>query len=88
VPYRIEFAPGAARDLRGLPRQVQERLRPPIDGLAMEPRPPQAVKLAGSDELYRIRAGDYRVVYAVRVEVLVVLIVRVGHRREIYRDRR
>jgi mRNA interferase RelE/StbE len=85
VPHRVEFAPAAARDFAALPRSVQVRLRPRIDALADDPRPPGVEHLAGGDDLYRIRVGDYRVVYSIEGDVLLVLVVRVGHRRDIYR---
>lgn len=55
-----------------------------LDGLTQTPIPPTARKLTGLEDLYRIRVGDYRVVYTVRHQVLVVLVVAIGHRREIY----
>jgi len=60
-------------------------LRPRIDALADGPRPAGAKKLKGGGELWRIRVGDYRIVYAVRDRILLVLVVRVAHRREVYR---
>ena len=76
--YRIEFAPAAARQFRKLPRDAKRRLRPVIDALATDPRPQGSKKLAGEDDLYRVRAGDYRVVYAIEAAALLVLVVRVG----------
>lgn len=82
---RIEFTSRAARAFRKLPLDVQRRLDPAILALAANPRPPGCVKLSGEDALWRIRVGDYRVVYQIRDDVLLVLVVNVGHRREIYR---
>ena len=75
--------PSAAREFRRLHGSLRERIRSAIDGLAMDPRPAGVVKLAGRDD-YRVRVGDYRVVYAVDDE-LVVLVARIAHRREVYR---
>jgi len=61
------------------------RLRPHIDGLATNPRPPGAKKLKGVAEAWRIRIGDFRIVYEIRDRILLVLVVRVAHRREAYR---
>lgn len=83
--YRIEFAPTAKRQFDRLSRDLKERLRPHIDALAADPRPSGVRKLAGSEGLYRIRVGDYRVIYEVRDDELLVLVVRVGHRRDVYR---
>ena len=85
MSYELIFHPGALREFDGLPRVAQERLRGAIDDLAEEPRPRGAVKLTDADA-YRVRIGPYRVAYAVRDERLVVLIVKVGHRRDVYRE--
>lgn len=84
-PYRIEYLPAALRDLRKLPRQAQLQVAPVIDALAGEPRPSGVVKLHGTDDLYRVRSGDYRIVYRVQDDVLLVVVVTVGNRREVYR---
>lgn len=88
VLYRVEFAPAAAREFRGLSADTQRRLRPRIDALAVEPRPREATLLRGADDLYRLRVGDYRILYAIRPSVLLVLVIRIGHGREIYRRTR
>lgn len=87
MSYTVELRPAATRALEALPRVAQERLRGKIDALAGDPRPPGCVKMAGEDDLWRIRVGSYRVVYTVRDDVLVVLVVKIGHRREVYRSR-
>lgn len=83
--YRIEFAPAAARAFRALPVAVQRRLSPKIDALATTPRPPGVVNIRGEQNLLRLRAGDYRIVYQVQDDALLVLVVRIGHRRDVYR---
>ena len=85
MSYQIEFSRHADRQFRSLSSQVQRRLRRKIDTLAVSPRPKGSEKLSGADQLYRIRVGDYRVVYAIQDARLVVLVVKVGHRREVYR---
>jgi mRNA interferase RelE/StbE len=86
VTYRLEFTPAANRQFRKLPKQVQARLTSHIDALAQNPRPPGVEKRTGKDS-YRLRVGDYRILYEVQDKVLLVLVVRVGHRREVYRRR-
>jgi mRNA interferase RelE/StbE len=83
--YAVEFAPSAARAFRKLESAVQRRIASAIDALALRPRPAGAVKLAGGDDTFRIRVGDYRVVYIVENRILRVVIVRVAHRKEAYR---
>ena len=83
--YRIELIPAAARQLADLDQRERRRVSRRIDILAENPRPSGAKKLVGGQDLWRIRVGDYRVIYAIRDEVLLSLIVRIGHRRKIYR---
>lgn len=83
--YQIEFSRQADRQFRNLPSQIQQRLKSKIDSLATTPRPHGSEKLSGADLLYRIRVGDYRIIYVVEDDRLLVLVVKVGHRREIYR---
>jgi mRNA interferase RelE/StbE len=85
VAYRITFTPEASREFSSLPKDVQRRIDPRILALADNPWPPGSKKLKGMKNLHRIRIGDYRVVYQVQSDVLLVLVVRIGHRREIYR---
>ena len=84
--YRVLLRPPAQKFLRKLrDKSLTARLIAAMRGLASQPRPPGCEKLVGPDNLYRIRVGDYRIVYQVRDEVLLVLVVKIGHRREIYR---
>jgi mRNA interferase RelE/StbE len=85
MAYTIEFSPSANREIGKLVRGIQGRVRARIDALAANPRPPGARKLKSRDELWRIRVGDYRVVYEIRDRVVLVLVLRVAHRREVYR---
>jgi mRNA interferase RelE/StbE len=85
VSYQIEFSPRAKRDFAGLPHSAQISLKSKIEILAAEPRPRGSKKLSGSLNIYRIRAGDYRVIYEIDDNKLIVLILRAGNRREIYR---
>jgi mRNA interferase RelE/StbE len=87
VSYRVEFRPAAARELRKLDRSARERVAKVVELLAANPRPPAAKMLVSDDDpgLWRVRTGDYRVVYSIADDVLVVLVVAVRHRREAYR---
>jgi len=83
--YRVEFTSAAARAIRKLPKNVRSRLLDAVACLADEPRPPGARKLAGADLAWRVRAGDYRVIYEIEDDALLVTVVRAAHRREVYR---
>lgn len=85
--YRIEIASAAVSQLRKLDRPAQRRVQAAIDLLAAEPRPSGAKKLAGGDGEWRVHTGDYRIVYEVHDGVLLVLVVSVGHRPEVYQRR-
>lgn len=82
--YRIELRPVAVRALRTLDPGVQLRIRGAIALLAEDPRPPGARALRGRPGL-RVRVGDYRIIYVVDDDVLLVVVVTLGHRREVYR---
>ena len=83
--YSVQLAPSAERDLAALDKPVQRRVAARIDALAENPRPAGVAKLQGEANAWRIRVGDYRIVYQIQDEVLLILVVNVGHRREIYR---
>lgn len=83
--YRVEFTPSARREFLKLPDAVVVRLTPRILALGKNPRPTGSKKLSVQENIYRIRIGDYRVLYEIQDKVLVVLVMKVGHRREIYR---
>lgn len=85
--YRIDLTRRAAKALDAIDKPHRRRVMAVIDRLAENPRPPQCVKLAGSDNSWRVRAGDYRIVYEVHDTRLLVLVIDVGHRSEIYRHR-
>lgn len=87
MTYHVEVAAAAVRQLRKLDRSAQRRVQAAIELLAAEPRPNAAKKLVGGYGEWRVRTGDYRIVYEIHDNVLLVLVVAVGHRREIY-DRR
>jgi mRNA interferase RelE/StbE len=88
MTYQVQVVPAAVKQLAKLPRRDQLRIRDAIDGLAQNPRPPGAKKLIGADQLWRVRSGDYRIVYEIQDARLIVLVVHIGHRRDDYRGRK
>jgi mRNA interferase RelE/StbE len=86
VTYDISLLPAARRQLSRLHPEARRRIGAIIDTLAKEPRPPGVKALRGMPGLLRVRAGDYRVVYRVKDRELLVLVVAIGHRREVYRS--
>jgi len=83
--YELRFKASVAKDLRGVPREDVRRILARIDALRDDPRPPGSEKLS-AQELYRLRQGNYRILYTVTEVEVVVAIVRVGHRRAVYRE--
>lgn len=83
MSYRIELRPAAVRALRKVHPDHRKRIQGAIALLAQAPRPPGAQSLRGRDGL-RVRVGDYRIIYTVQDDVLLVVVVDLGHRREIY----
>jgi mRNA interferase RelE/StbE len=85
MAYEVLLNPRARRDLKKLQRAAAERVAVAIDGLASDQRPVGVKKLQGDDNLWRIRVGAYRIVYEIHDDRLVVLILRVADRKDIYR---
>jgi mRNA interferase RelE/StbE len=81
--YRIEFSHRAAKAYRVLPEEMRRRIEPKIDALAENPRPHGARKIEGQETAFRLRVGDYRIVYEVHDRALIVMVMIVGHRREV-----
>ncbi len=84
--YEVKFTKGARKMFRKLSQELQDRIQTKIDDLAIEPRPNGVKKLKGEENSYRIRVGDYRVIYDIFDDVLLVSVVEVGHRSEVYKD--
>ena len=84
MTYYIEFAKPAAKQLKALSPQEQQRIKSKIDALVDLPRPDGVVKLSGEENLYRIRVGDYRIIYRIQDNHLLILVLKIGHRRDVY----
>ncbi len=81
--YRIEIKRSAEKELAGLPSNEQARIGVAIDLLSETPRPPKCIQL--QQDRYRVRVGNYRIIYDVLDEVLVVHVIRIGHRKDVYK---
>ncbi|MGJ3510152.1 type II toxin-antitoxin system RelE family toxin [Enemella sp. A6] len=84
MTYRVEFTAAAARQIKKLPRVARDRVLDSIEELTEDPRPRGSKKLVGEKTAWRIRVGDYRVIYDVFDTELTVTVVRAGHRRDVY----
>lgn len=85
MAYEIHLTRSAKRQFGRLPAEMKRRIAAAIDGLMEDPRPPGCIKLSGPENLYRLRVGDYRIIYDIQDEAVTVLVVKIGHRREVYR---
>jgi len=83
--YEVRFRKSVGKDLEPIPKRDVQRIITAIDALADDPRPPQSRKLSGSEK-YRLRCGVYRILYEIQDNILVVCIVKVGHRKDVYRN--
>ncbi len=84
--YKVLIKRSAAKELEALPAKDRRRVATRIQQLGSDPRPPGCEKLSGQDR-YRIRQGNYRIIYSIEDAVLTIVVVKVGHRRDIYRKR-
>jgi len=82
--YKIVFRKSVAKDLRRIPSQDLRRILATVDSLSEEPRPSGVEKLSGQEK-YRVRQGNYRIIYEIKDDEVVVVVVKVGHRRDVYR---
>lgn len=84
MTWRLEITERAVKQIAKLDKPIRERVVRAIDGLATDARPQGATRLVGQDDVWRIRVGDYRILYTVIDQELVVLVVRVAHRSHVY----
>jgi mRNA interferase RelE/StbE len=84
--YTVQFRRPPEKLLRRLPKDLVERISQAIDDLAVTPRPPGMTQLVGYDYLYRIRVGDWRIIYTIEDDQLIVLVIDVAHRGNVYRN--
>lgn len=87
MTFDVDIAPAAQRQLRKLDPVGRRRVQAAIDLLSENPRPPAAKQLVGGAGEWRVRTGDFRIIYEIRDQRLVVLVVKVGHRRDVYDQR-
>lgn len=87
MTYSVDFSKVARKQFNKLPSDVQERIETKIKDLTIEPRPNAVKKIQGEENSYRIRVGDYRVIYDIFDDILLVTVIRVKHRSQVYRDK-
>jgi len=87
MSFLVRIAPAAERQLRKFDPPVRRRIQAAIDLLAQDPRPPKAIQLVGGAGEWRVGTGDYRIIYEIHDDELIVLVLRLGHRREVYESR-
>lgn len=85
MPYSVVLRPTAVEFLSELPGKHQRQIRDKVDSLAEDPRPPGAETLQGHPEFWKIRSGHYRIIYTIQEDILVVTVVKIGHRKDVYR---
>lgn len=84
--YRLEWRASVHKDLRGIPAREVQKIVTAAESLIQNPFPSQSLKLSGSEHAYRLRVGNYRLIYTVFADVLIIEIVKVGHRKDVYRE--
>ena len=86
MSYRIEVSRSAAKALKKIPKGDRKRIIEKIDSLSVNFPNPDTTKMKGNNPFHKVRTGDYRIIYEVQDEVLVILVVKIGHRKDIYRN--
>jgi mRNA interferase RelE/StbE len=86
MSYQVVIKPAAQRQLRKLASAIQRDLIALIESLSEQPRPPGCKKLKGRQNQYRVRSGDYRIIYSIEDTSLMIRVIKVGHRRDVYEE--
>ena len=85
MTFRIELTKTATKSLKAIPRKDQKRIAKKIESLAESPPDPAKTKMKGNNPFHRVRVGDYRIIYEIQNDMLLILILKIGHRKEVYR---
>jgi len=85
MPYSIEFRPSVLKSLKRFPRRDLVKIKKKIEELGENPPPPNKTKMKGNNPFHKIRYGDYRIIYEIHNNKLVILVVKIGHRKDVYR---
>ena len=85
MTFRIELTKSAAKALKAIPKTDQKRIAKKIESLAKDPSEPAKTKMKGDNPFHRVRVGDYRIIYEIQNEILLIIILKIGHRKEVYR---
>ena len=86
MSYQIEIRNSAAKSLKKIPKADRIKIAEKIDSFAKNLPDPETTKMKGNNPFHRVRIGDYRIIYEIQEEVLVILVVKIGHRKDIYRN--
>ena len=85
MKYRIEVKRSAAKALKKIPKPDKRRISEKIDSLADETPSPETTKMKGNNPFHKIRVGDYRIVYEIQDDILIILVIKIGHRKDVYK---
>ena len=85
MKYSVEFRPAVLKSIKNLPLKELRRIRKKIDALAENLPDPSTTKMKGNNSFHKIRSGDYRIIYEIHNDRLVILVVKIGHRKDIYK---
>jgi mRNA interferase RelE/StbE len=86
MTFRIQFKKSAAKSLKKLPKADKKRIAGAIDRLSESLPNPDTTKLKGNNPFHKVRVGDYRIIYEIQEEILVILVVKIGHRKDVYQN--
>jgi len=84
--YSVEFRPAVLRSLKKHPKKDLQRIKKKIDVLARNLPDPASTKMKGNNDFHKVRVGDYRIIYEIHNDILLILVVKIGHRKDVYRQ--
>jgi len=85
MQYSVEFRPAVLKSLKRLPKKDLRRIKKRVDDLTENLPDPNTTKMKGANSFHKIRAGDYRIIYEIHDDRLVILVVKIGHRKDVYK---
>lgn len=86
MPYTVEFRPSVYKNIKKFPKKDLVRIKSRIEEISLDLPDPASTKMSGNNDFHKVRCGNYRIIYEIHDDCLVILVVKIGHRKDVYRD--